>query len=78
MVAQGLINTSTLDRAVGNVLRQKFAAGLFDNNDTLLYVDPVKQAATVRPVSPSSLAWWGSNSIPPEHLRVRPTARTCR
>ena len=42
---QGLITNATLDRAVGNVLRQKFASGLFDNNASLLYVDPAKQAA---------------------------------
>jgi len=29
---------------LGNVLRQKFALGLFDNNASLLYVDPQRQA----------------------------------
>ena len=47
MLAQGLVNMSDVDRAVGNVLRQKFAAGLFDKNDTLLYVDPTRHDAIV-------------------------------
>ncbi len=38
MLSAGLITNATLDRAVGNVLRQKFACGLFDGNDTLLCV----------------------------------------
>eukprot|EP00040_Diaphanoeca_grandis_P036271 m.230725 g.230725 ORF g.230725 m.230725 type:complete len:681 (-) comp33587_c1_seq5:791-2833(-) len=42
-LAAGLVNMSAIDRAVGNVLRQKFASGLFDNRDDLLLVDPVKQ-----------------------------------
>jgi beta-glucosidase len=47
MLKLGLINMSDVDRAVGNVLRQKIAAGLMDNNDTLLYVDPVRHDAVV-------------------------------
>jgi beta-glucosidase len=52
MLAAGLIDNVTLDRAVANVIRQKVAAGLFDNNATLLYVDATKQNATLnRPES---------------------------
>eukprot|EP00051_Salpingoeca_urceolata_P004956 m.69158 g.69158 ORF g.69158 m.69158 type:complete len:805 (+) comp13959_c0_seq1:103-2517(+) len=42
----GLTNMSVVDRAVGNVLRQKFASGLFDPDGPVL-VDPVKQAASL-------------------------------
>ena len=52
MLAQGLINETTLDRAVGNVLRQKFALGLFDNDSKLLYVDPVVQVSGPYPPVP--------------------------
>merc|ERR1719174_918898 len=56
MLQMGLITNATLDRAVGNVLRQKFASGLFDNNASLLYVDPAKQAATMDTPEHRSLA----------------------
>eukprot|EP00041_Stephanoeca_diplocostata_P013637 m.240352 g.240352 ORF g.240352 m.240352 type:complete len:814 (+) comp19412_c0_seq2:86-2527(+) len=46
-LAQGLVNMSDIDRATGNVLRQKFASGLFDGREDVLYVDPVRQAATL-------------------------------
>jgi beta-glucosidase len=47
MLKQGLVKMADVDRAVGNVLRQKFAAGLFDKNDTLLYVDAARHQAVV-------------------------------
>ena len=56
MLAQGLVNMSDVDRAVGNVLRQKFAAGLFDNNDTLLYVDATRHDAVVGAAAHRKLA----------------------
>ncbi len=40
---QSLVNMSTVDRAVSNVLRQKIASGLLDGRDDLLLVDPAKQ-----------------------------------
>lgn len=46
-LARGLVNMSTIDRAVGNVLRQKVASGLLDGRDDLLLVDPVRQAAVL-------------------------------
>lgn len=38
-LAAGLVNMSVVDRAVGNVLRQKIACGLLDGRDDLLYVN---------------------------------------
>lgn len=43
----GLASMEDVDRAVGNVLRQKFASGLFDGRDELLYVNETAQAAVV-------------------------------
>lgn len=43
----GLVNMSTIDRAVGNVLRQKIASGLLDGRDDLLYVNYTLQAQTL-------------------------------
>ena len=47
---------STIDRAVGNVLRQKVAAGLFDGNASLLYVDPDRQAKALNQPASRELA----------------------
>ena len=53
---QGLVNMSAIDRAVGNVLRQKVAAGLFDGNASLLYVDPARQAKALNQPASRELA----------------------
>ena len=47
---------SAIDRAVGNVLRQKVAAGLFDGNASLLYVDPDRQAKALNQPASRELA----------------------
>ena len=47
---------SAIDRAVGNVLRQKVAAGLFDGNASLLYVDPARQAKALNQPASRELA----------------------
>lgn len=43
----GLVNQTTIDRAVGNVLRQKFASGLFDGREELLYVNQTRLDAVL-------------------------------
>eukprot|EP00036_Acanthoecidae_sp_10tr_P008832 CAMPEP_0182916124 /NCGR_PEP_ID=MMETSP0105_2-20130417/756_1 /TAXON_ID=81532 ORGANISM="Acanthoeca-like sp., Strain 10tr" /NCGR_SAMPLE_ID=MMETSP0105_2 /ASSEMBLY_ACC=CAM_ASM_000205 /LENGTH=786 /DNA_ID=CAMNT_0025053053 /DNA_START=1 /DNA_END=2361 /DNA_ORIENTATION=- len=55
-LASGLVNETDIDRAAGNVLRQKFASGLFDNRPELLYVDAAKQAAALDLPSSRALA----------------------
>jgi beta-glucosidase len=44
---RGLINMTTVDRAVGNVLRQKIACGLLDGRADLLYVNETQKDATL-------------------------------
>ncbi|WP_316788350.1 glycoside hydrolase family 3 N-terminal domain-containing protein [Pedobacter frigoris] len=51
-VESGKVSMSLLDTAVANVLRQKFALGLFENP----YVDPAKAVKTVRSVAHIQLA----------------------
>ena len=46
-LTRGLINMSSIDRAVGNVLRQKIASGLLDGRADLLYVNDTQKAATL-------------------------------
>jgi beta-glucosidase len=41
------VNMSHVDRAAGNVLRQKFASGLFDGDPSLLYVNATAAAAVL-------------------------------
>ncbi|TKC09445.1 glycoside hydrolase family 3 N-terminal domain-containing protein [Pedobacter frigoris] len=51
-VENGKVSISTLDTAVANVLRQKFALGLFEHP----YVDPAKAVKTVRSAAHIELA----------------------
>lgn len=51
-----LVNMSTIDRAVSNVLRQKVASGLLNGRDDLLLVDPARQAAVFANASHRALA----------------------